>query len=71
MGFCSSEENDIKIMLIGLSGSGKTSLIKAVSGQVMDTAGFKQPIPTYGFDIKNIKFEDKTFNIWDIGGSEE
>jgi small GTP-binding protein len=32
MGFCSSEENDIKIMLIGLSGSGKTSIIKAVSG---------------------------------------
>lgn len=58
-------------MLVGVSGVGKTSIIKAISGEMMDTAEYKKPIPTFGFDIKNIKFENHTFNIWDIGGSDD
>lgn len=48
----------MRVVLIGLSGSGKTSLIKAISGEIMGEEGYQNPIPTYGFDIKNIQFED-------------
>jgi ADP-ribosylation factor protein 1 len=71
MGVCSAEKKDAKIMFVGISGGGKTSVIKAISGEIMDTPSYKNPIPTYGFDVKNIKFEDTTFNIWDIGGSDD
>lgn len=57
--------------MIGVTGSGKTSLIKAISGEIMGEEGYQNPIPTYGFDIKNIQFEDQLLNVWDIGGSQE
>jgi GTPase SAR1 family protein len=71
MGVCGAEIKEIKIMLVGVSGVGKTSIIKAIHGEVMGSPSYTEPIPTFGFDIKNIKFEDITFNIWDVGGSGE
>lgn len=69
MGFCSSEKTEMKVMIVGISGAGKTSITKTISGEIMGASGYKKPIPTYGFDIKSILFEDTSFQIWDIGGS--
>jgi len=68
---CCGSQKEVRIVMIGISGCGKTSLIKAISGEIMGEPGYQNPIPTYGFDIKNILFEDQILNIWDIGGSQE
>ena len=69
MATCCSDQKEIRVVFLGITGSGKTSLIQAICGEIMDDK--KDQLPTQGFDINNILFEDQTLNIWDIGGSDE
>jgi ADP-ribosylation factor-like protein 2 len=68
---CCGTKKELRIVMLGVQGCGKTSIIKAISGEIMGDPDYQNSIPTYGFDIKNILFEDQVLNIWDIGGSEE
>jgi ADP-ribosylation factor-like protein 2 len=68
---CCGAKKELRVVMLGVQGCGKTSIIKAISGEIMGEPGYQKSIPTYGFDIKNILFEDQVLNIWDIGGSEE
>ncbi len=52
-----------KVLMLGLCGAGKTTtLMKLKLGEHIQT------IPTIGFNVEQVKFENCEFNIWDMGG---
>ncbi|MDI9395672.1 MAG: COR domain-containing protein [Euryarchaeota archaeon] len=62
--------NEVKVLLVGEGGSGKTSLVKRLLGQGFDGNEHQ----TQGINIKNweFKYKDKEIivNFWDFGGQE-
>ena len=57
------KEKQIRLLILGLDNSGKTTVVKSIMGQDVNKIS-----PTLGFTINTIKHEDKTINMWDIGG---
>jgi small GTP-binding protein len=56
----------IRVLLVGLDGSGKTSLLYQMKmGELMKS------IPTIGFNVEKIKFKSRCFDIWDVGGQDK
>jgi small GTP-binding protein len=58
--------NEVKVLLIGDGGAGKTSLVKQVLGEEFD----KHEPQTHGINIKDWKVEDIHVHFWDFGGQE-
>lgn len=62
--------NEVKILLVGDGGSGKTSLTKAIMGQTFDPYESQ----THGIEIRDYSYEEdgKAFigHLWDFGGQE-
>lgn len=55
---------EIEILVVGLSGSGKTSLIQALAGEE-----FRQVVvPTVGFANRKVSRRGLTVKVWDLGG---
>ncbi|XP_064603073.1 ADP-ribosylation factor-like protein 3 [Liolophura sinensis] len=61
-----SDEDERRIVVLGLDGAGKTSLLSFMSKQEI----VHQPTPTDGFNVMCIQNENKAINIWEVGGSE-
>ena len=55
-------KKDVRISIIGLEASGKTSLLYQ-----MKEGKFIKTIPTLGFNVEQIVFNNFRFNLWDIG----
>ena len=66
-----SEENSIKVILIGMSGTGKTNIIKALMDNPFQEES--QSTLSSSFVAKNITIEKKTYQIelWDTAGQEK
>jgi GTPase SAR1 family protein len=62
-----SEENSIKIILIGLDNGGKTSILTSLSG-IKNIAAFSSVQPTRGEDQKPFEALDTSYVIFDLGG---
>ena len=60
---CSAKEPEVKLMVLGLDKSGKTSLLKCIAGE-----DISKVVPTYGFNIRNYEMNGVILNVWDIGG---
>jgi small GTP-binding protein len=58
--------NEVKVLLVGDGGAGKTSLVKQVLGEEFD----KHEPQTHGINIKDWKVEDIHVHFWDFGGQE-
>ncbi len=62
--------NEVKVLLVGDGGSGKTSLVKQLLGENFD----KNELQTHGISIKQWQVEDEEnkihVHIWDFGGQE-
>nr|XP_056719488.1 ADP-ribosylation factor-like protein 3 isoform X1 [Euleptes europaea] len=58
-----SEEQDLRIVLLGLDNAGKTTLLKCLASEELDTV-----TPTQGFNIKNVHSDGFKLSVWDIGG---
>jgi small GTP-binding protein len=58
--------NEVKVLLVGDGGAGKTSLVKQVLGEEFD----KHEPQTHGINIKDWKVEDIQVHFWDFGGQE-
>ncbi|MBN1802803.1 MAG: GTP-binding protein [Candidatus Lokiarchaeota archaeon] len=56
--------NLAKISIIGYPAVGKTSLLKLLSQKLID----RIYLPTQGFDLKTVEFENYRIKIWDFGG---
>jgi len=57
------KEKQIRLLVLGLDNSGKTSIVKSILGQDVNETS-----PTLGFTINTLKHGDYSINLWDIGG---
>lgn len=57
------KEKQIRLLVLGLDNSGKTTVVKSIMGQDVNETS-----PTLGFTINTLKHGDYTINMWDIGG---
>jgi ADP-ribosylation factor-like protein 3 len=58
-----TKKEDVRVLVLGLDNSGKTTILKALSNEDITTT-----TPTQGFNIKNLTHENIKLNVWDIGG---
>merc|ERR1712188_235915 len=56
-------ETEVRILMLGLDNSGKTSILKKLSDEDINHI-----TPTQGFNIKSLLHEGFKLNVWDIGG---
>ena len=62
----SSKKIQEKILFIGLDAAGKTTILyKLKLGEVINA------IPTIGFNVEEITYNNITFNMWDVGGGDK
>eukprot|EP00096_Caligus_rogercresseyi_P011419 TRINITY_DN4487_c0_g1_i1.p1 TRINITY_DN4487_c0_g1~~TRINITY_DN4487_c0_g1_i1.p1 ORF type:complete len:181 (-),score=36.88 TRINITY_DN4487_c0_g1_i1:311-853(-) len=60
-GFFGSKE--LRILILGLDGAGKTTLLYRLQvGEVVNT------IPTIGFNVEQVVYDNIKFQVWDLGG---
>nr|XP_021331965.1 ADP-ribosylation factor-like 15a isoform X2 [Danio rerio] len=52
------------VVCIGLSGAGKTSLLSRLCNEISDGT-----VPTTGFSIKAVPFENAILNVKELGGT--
>ncbi|KAH7267574.1 ADP-ribosylation factor family-domain-containing protein [Fusarium redolens] len=57
------KDKEMRILMLGLDNAGKTTIVKRVMGEDVNTVS-----PTLGFIIKTIDYEGYKLNIWDVGG---
>merc|ERR1711871_1588887 len=56
-------ETEVRILMLGLDYSGKTTILKRLSDE-----DITHVTPTQGFNIKSLMHEGFKLNVWDIGG---
>ncbi|KAM5351226.1 hypothetical protein ACJ41O_003949 [Fusarium nematophilum] len=57
------KDKEMRILMLGLDNAGKTTIVKKVMGEDVNTVS-----PTLGFIIKTIDYDGYKLNIWDVGG---
>ncbi|CAJ0575503.1 unnamed protein product, partial [Mesorhabditis spiculigera] len=61
--FKSTQNKELRILLLGLDNAGKTTILKGMASE--DIA---HVTPTQGFNIKSVVSGNIKLNVWDIGG---
>jgi ADP-ribosylation factor protein 1 len=60
------KKQDVRILMVGLDGAGKTTtLYKLKLGDIVPT------VPTIGFNIETVIFQNICFTVWDVGGQDK
>ncbi|KAL3995483.1 ADP-ribosylation factor-like protein 2 [Acanthocheilonema viteae] len=57
------KEKELRILVLGLDNGGKTTILKKLNGEEISEIA-----PTFGFNIKTLKYKDMKLNMWDVGG---
>ncbi|KAL3814616.1 hypothetical protein ACJIZ3_015884 [Penstemon smallii] len=58
-------KEEFQIAMVGLDGVGKTTILyKLKLGQIVST------IPTIGFNVETLEYNNISFNVWDVGGQQ-
>merc|ERR1719174_3024955 len=57
------DDQEMRLLMLGLDNSGKTTALKQLAGEDINTI-----TPTQGFNIKSVQTEGIKLNMWDIGG---
>ncbi|OHT15818.1 ADP-ribosylation factor-like protein 2 [Tritrichomonas foetus] len=60
-----TQDREIRVLLLGLEGSGKTTVAHAFANEKIET----DLSPTNGFEIHKFEHQNHQIHIWDIGGS--
>lgn len=64
-----SRVDSIKIVLIGLDNSGKTSILNCLKG-IKGISAFNSPMPTKGPNVQDFEALNSKYSIWDLGGQQ-
>uniref|UniRef100_A0A7E4VAT8 ADP-ribosylation factor-like protein 6 n=1 Tax=Panagrellus redivivus TaxID=6233 RepID=A0A7E4VAT8_PANRE len=59
------QEKEIRLLILGLDASGKTTFMKKINGEDVSTIS-----PTFGFNIETLEYKGWKLNLWDVGGQE-
>lgn len=62
-------EEKIKILILGLDNSGKTSIVQCLQG-LKRISAFNSPQPTRDYKIEEFEALNSKYVIWDLGGQE-
>ena len=62
-----STKKELKIVIMGLDNSGKTSILLGLQKKT-NLLSYYALKPTQGLNIMNLREEDKTYSIWELGG---
>lgn len=55
----------VRILLLGLDASGKTTILSQMKlGEATST------VPTIGFNVEEVTYENLIFDVWDVGGQD-
>lgn len=65
-----AEKDDIKVILVGMSGTGKTNIINALTGQKFEPEKFSTFTSTFIDKVINKNGKDYHLEIWDTAGQE-
>ena len=65
MGNCCTGANSTNLILLGASGSGKTSVVRCLNGEPLQ----EQHRPTVGFSCEQLRLRAGTLYLWDVGGA--
>merc|ERR1712037_190974 len=57
------DEQEARILMLGLDNAGKTTILKKMSEE-----DISHIMPTQGFNIKSLVQDGFKLNVWDIGG---
>lgn len=57
------EDKNIRILVLGLDNAGKTTIIRTLNGEDINSVA-----PTLGFKITSFTYDPFILNIWDVGG---
>ena len=59
------KEKEVRILILGLDNAGKTTILKRLCGEPIDTIE-----PTLGFNIQTLQHSNSGYNLnlWDVGG---
>ena len=57
---------EVRLLILGLDNAGKTTLLYQ-----MQCGEVKVTVPTLGFNVETVNYENLTFQMWDLGGQSE
>jgi len=61
-----ASKEEMRILMLGLDAAGKTTVLyKLKLGEVVTT------IPTVGFNVESVEYNNISFTVWDIGGQDK
>jgi len=59
-------KQEMRILMVGLDAAGKTTILYRLRlGEVVTT------IPTIGFNVETVEYNNLSFTVWDVGGQEK
>jgi len=59
-------KKEMRILMVGLDAAGKTTILyKLKLGEIVTT------IPTIGFNVETVEFQNISFTVWDVGGQDK
>ena len=57
---------EMRVLMVGLDAAGKTTVLyKLKLGEVVTT------IPTIGFNVETVEYQNISFSVWDVGGQDK
>lgn len=57
----------MRVVILGLDGAGKTSILSAMRGVTLSSP----PIPTIGFNVESLEYMNLVFTLWDVSGHQK
>jgi GTPase SAR1 family protein len=61
-----SRKQEVRILMVGLENSGKTSILNKLKGR-----GFVTTVPTIGLNVETVEYKNIKFTVIDVGGQEK
>ena len=61
------EKEEVKILIMGLTNAGKTSIVLSMKNEV-NLMNYLSLKPTKGYQISELEGEEARYYIWDLGG---
>ncbi|CAN7946168.1 unnamed protein product [Ixodes hexagonus] len=59
-------KKQVRILMVGLDAAGKTTILyKLKLGEIVTT------IPTIGFNVETVEYNNICFTVWDVGGQDK
>ena len=59
-------KKEVRLLILGLDNAGKTTVLYQ-----MQFGESKVTVPTLGFNVETVKYQNLTFQMWDLGGQSE